>query len=133
MNSHDRMILHIDMDSFYASVKELDNPTLKGRCVMFSLGGIFAEFEKDVAFVLAPLGQEEATALIRRIRSRKLLEGFQGMSPLKESLVADILVRLGNLGTSCDQIDINPLTVSGGVPTAVDATVIMSRRDGSLV
>ena len=122
------MILHIDMDAFYASVEELDNPALKGRCVMFSLGGIFAELEKDVAFVLAPLGQEEATALIRHIRSRRLLE-----SPLKESFVADILVRLGNLGTSCDQIDINSLTVSGGVPTAVDATVIMSRRDGSLV
>lgn len=34
MNSHDRMILHIDMDAFYASVEELDNPALKGRCVI---------------------------------------------------------------------------------------------------
>jgi hypothetical protein len=58
------------------------------------------------------------------------------MPPLREELMADILVRLGNLGASrheIEQIDINPLTVSGGVPTAVDATVIMSRRDGSLV
>ena len=101
----------------------------EGRCIMFGLGGIFAELEKDVAFVLAPLSQAEATALIRRIRSRKLLEGFRGMPPLKESLMADILVRLGNLGASCDQIeqiDINPLTVSSDVPTAVDGTVIVS-------
>ncbi len=28
------MILHIDMDAFYASVEELDNPALKGRCVI---------------------------------------------------------------------------------------------------
>lgn len=28
------MILHIDMDAFYASVEELDNPDLKGRCVI---------------------------------------------------------------------------------------------------
>jgi len=34
MNSHDPMILHIDMDAFYASVKELDDPALKGRCVI---------------------------------------------------------------------------------------------------
>ncbi len=102
----------------------------EGRCIMFGLGGIFAELEKDVAFVLAPLSQAEATALIRRIRSRKLLEGFRGMPPLKESLMADILVRLGNLGASCDQIeqiDINLLTGSSGVSTAVDGTVIVSK------
>jgi len=28
------MILHIDMDAFYASVEELDNPDLKDRCVI---------------------------------------------------------------------------------------------------
>ena len=28
------MILHIDMDAFYASVEQLDNPDLKGQCII---------------------------------------------------------------------------------------------------
>ncbi len=28
------MILHMDMDAFYASVEELDNPQLRGRCII---------------------------------------------------------------------------------------------------
>ena len=28
------MILHIDMDAFYASIEQLDNPGLKGKCVI---------------------------------------------------------------------------------------------------
>ncbi|MDX2448679.1 MAG: DNA polymerase IV [Desulfobacterales bacterium] len=28
------MIIHVDMDAFYASVEQLDNPDLKGQCVM---------------------------------------------------------------------------------------------------
>ena len=134
MNGSGRMVIQRQMESDYELIAGFLRDDQFGPCIMFGLGGIFAELEKDVTFALAPLGQADATALIRRIRSRKLLEGFRGMPPLKESLMADILVRLGNLGASCDQIeqiDINPLTVSGGVPTAVDGTVILSKRHGN--
>lgn len=101
-----------------------------GPCVMFGLGGIFSELQRDVAFALAPLAREEALGLLNRIRGQKLFRGFRGMAPLEEDFMADILVRLGELGASCpdiEQIDINPLVVSHGVPVAVDATVILKR------
>jgi acetyltransferase len=100
-----------------------------GPCVMFGLGGIFAELEPDVAFALAPLKHERALRLIDQIRGKKLLDGFRGMAPLKKDLMSDILVRLGELGTTnshIQQIDINPLAVSGGSPVAIDANIVLN-------
>jgi len=95
---------------------------------MFGLGGIFSELQADVVFALAPLKRSEALELLRRIRAKKLLEGFRGMAPLNQELMAELLVNLGTLGcaySQIEQIDINPVAVTEGLPTAVDATIIL--------
>jgi acetyltransferase len=95
---------------------------------MFGLGGVFSELEPDVVFAMAPLDRDSALKLIHRIRNKRLLQGFRGMTPLREDIMMDILVNLGNVGVACpqiEQIDINPLAVSEGVPLAVDANVIL--------
>jgi acyl-CoA synthetase (NDP forming) len=99
-----------------------------GPCVMFGLGGIFSELEPDVAFALAPLDRQRAVQLIRRIRAKRLLQGFRGITPLKEEIMADILINLGVVGIAypqIEQIDMNPVIVSKGIPVAVDATIIL--------
>ncbi|HEX9949329.1 MAG TPA: acetate--CoA ligase family protein, partial [Thermodesulfobacteriota bacterium] len=99
-----------------------------GPCVMFGLGGIFSELKPDVVFAMAPLDRQRALQLIRRIRSRRLLQGFRGMTPLKEEAMADILVNVGMVGNAypqIEQIDINPVIINRGVPVAVDATVVL--------
>jgi acyl-CoA synthetase (NDP forming) len=101
---------------------------------MFGLGGILAELEPDVAFALAPLTREGALDLMNGIRARRLLKGFRGMAPIREDLMADLLVALGNLGSAyseIEQIDNNPVAVSKGVPVAVDATVILKPLEPS--
>jgi acetyltransferase len=100
-----------------------------GPCIMFGLGGVFAELQSDVVFAIAPLQLTDAMKLIRSIRNKRLLEGFRGMTPLRQDLMADLLINLGNLGLrypEIEQIDINPVAVlTNGAPLAVDATVIM--------
>jgi acetyltransferase len=99
-----------------------------GPCVMFGLGGIFSELEKDVRFAPAPLSHQDALRLISRIRGKRLLEGFRGMAPLNKDVMARILEALGSLGArdhAIEQIDINPLAVVGGEPVAVDATIVV--------
>jgi acyl-CoA synthetase (NDP forming) len=102
-----------------------------GPCVMFGLGGIFSELQRDVVFALAPVARTEALEIIEGIKGNRLLQGFRGMAPLDKERMADLLVNLGNLGTSCpqiEQIDINPVAVAGGIPLAVDANVILQRQ-----
>ena len=104
-----------------------------GPCVMFGLGGIFSELQKDVVFAPVPLSAAIAVELIHRISGKKLLQGFRGRKPLNTKMMADILVNLGNLGSACpeiEQIDINPLIVFKGKPIAVDATVIKKVENG---
>lgn len=104
-----------------------------GPCVMFGLGGIFSELQKDVVFAPAPLTAATAKELIGCISGKKLLQGYRGRKPLDMKIMADILVSLGSLAASCpdiEQIDINPLVVSQGKPVAVDATVIMKDKGG---
>ena len=99
-----------------------------GPCVMCGFGGILAEVIKDSVFAVAPLSRSEARDLIDRLKTQKLLDGFRGNIAVDRDALADILVRLGELGTAFEQIkeiDINPLIVHDGVPVAVDATIIM--------
>jgi len=99
-----------------------------GPCVMFGLGGIFSELEPDVVFAMAPLDRQRALQLIKRIRGRRLLQGFRGITPLDAEAMAAILVNLGIVGVAypqIEQIDINPLAISRGAPLAVDATVML--------
>jgi acetyltransferase len=99
-----------------------------GPCVMCGFGGLFAEVLADRVFAVIPINHVEALALIKRLKTQKLLDGFRGIAAVDRDALADILVRIGELGLAYPQIkeiDVNPLIVSEGLPVAVDATIIM--------
>jgi acetyltransferase len=95
---------------------------------MCGLGGTLAEILGDAAFAVAPLSREDALALVGRLKTRQLLDGFRGAPPVDREALADTLVRLGWLMAAFPdirEIDINPLICVDGRPLAVDASIIL--------
>ncbi|RPH51510.1 MAG: CoA-binding protein [Desulfobacteraceae bacterium] len=98
-----------------------------GPCVMLGLGGIFTEILKDTVFAVAPFGHGEALSMIGRLKSQKLLNGFRGYPPVDREILAQILVRLGDLGCGnleIKEIDVNPLIAGENSIVAVDAVIL---------
>ena len=99
-----------------------------GPCVMFGLGGIFTEILKDISFRIAPLEKLDAMEMMQEIKGRKILDSIRGMDAADLNILADILIALGRIGLKNEnikEIDINPLILSGGIPVAVDALVVL--------
>jgi succinyl-CoA synthetase beta subunit len=102
-----------------------------GPCVMFGLGGIFAEILEDVSFRVAPLTERDALEIFSEIRGRKILGPIRGMPPADVEALAGILVTLGRIGLEQDrikEIDVNPVILNQGKPVAVDALVILNQK-----
>jgi acyl-CoA synthetase (NDP forming) len=73
------------------------------------------------AVELAPIDRERAAAL-----------AVDAGLPPEAAMLADVLVALGRIAVEhpeIDEIDVNPLLISGGAPVAVDALVVV--RSGS--
>ena len=99
-----------------------------GPCVMFGLGGIFTEILKDISFRRAPLEKRDALEMMQEIKGNKILESIRGMEAADMEILADILIRLGQIGLEIDhvrEIDLNPVIISGAKPIVVDALVIL--------
>jgi DNA polymerase-4 len=100
------MILHVDMDAFYASVEQLDNPRLKGRCVI--VGGTSGRGVVSAASYEArnrgvhsamPMFQAlrkcpEAVCIVPRMKryreiSRRIMALLEEVTPLVEPISVD--------------------------------------------
>jgi acetyl coenzyme A synthetase (ADP forming)-like protein len=95
-----------------------------GPVVACGAGGIFVELIQDIAVGLAPLSIEDASEMVRSLRSYALLTGFRGAPPRDASAVEGVLLRLAALADHFPQIvelDCNPLMVQEHGAVVVDA------------
>ena len=101
-----------------------------GHLILCGLGGIFIEVLKDVAAGLSPLSGEEAHAMIRSLKSYKIIQGVRGQKGVNEDLFADVMLRLSALLVAAPEIielDFNPLLGKQDKVVAVDARIKVTR------
>ncbi len=99
-----------------------------GPVVAAGTGGFFAEALRDVSLGLAPLGPDEAQALVVQGLRGRLLGGYRGLPVSSGKPAAVALVAIGRLledEPSIREVDVNPLIVRGEDAVAVDALVIL--------
>ncbi|MFO8088123.1 MAG: acetate--CoA ligase family protein [Bacteroidales bacterium] len=97
-----------------------------GHMVLFGLGGIFIEVMKDVQQAIAPVSKEEALALIKKLKSYKLIEGVRGEEGVNQNYFADTVSRVSALLKAAPEIqemDLNPLLGTQKHVVAVDARI----------
>jgi acyl-CoA synthetase (NDP forming) len=83
-----------------------------GSLIMFGLGGIFANFLKDVSFRLAPLSERVVGEMISETKAYTILRGVRGVKPYDIESIQNMLLRLSQLVTDFPEIteaDINPV------------------------
>ena len=99
-----------------------------GPLVVCGIGGSLAEaLAETTVAALAPLDEREALALVR---SSPALA--QGLHSNDQAAAASVLVALGRLAAHRPDvvaIDINPLRVSDGTATALDALIVLGAID----
>jgi acetyltransferase len=128
MGGHGRVLIQKQVKGHVELILGLLRDPQFGPCVMIGLGGILAEVFQDAAFAVAPLNHQEALALTGRLQGQKLLDGFRGSPPVNRDELARIITALGNIGLAhprIQEIDVNPLIVTGRGVVAADATVVI--------
>ena len=116
-------------------VGAVTDPTF-GKVVAFGLGGVLVEVLKDVTFRLAPLGDDEARAMIDGIDAHEMLDGVRGARPVDKDALADLVRRLSDLVTDFPQfaeVDLNPVLAAPDGATAVDFRIIVDAGAGKPV
>ena len=101
-----------------------------GEMVLVGMGGIFVEVFKDVAVNACPVSKQEASDMIRNLKSFKLLNGYRGSEPLDIDALTDIVVKVSEYALEnkddLAELDLNPVIVypKGKGVKVVDALIV---------
>lgn len=103
-----------------------------GPVMMFGLGGIFVEILQDVSFRALPMSEADAFEMIDEIKSRKILEGARGTSPVDKAALVNLIMKVSQLALAhpeINEIDLNPVILRDDGYDVVDARMILNSRE----
>ena len=101
-----------------------------GPMLMVGLGGVHVDVMKDVAFAPVPLTEDDARALLDKLKGRKLLDGVRGEPAADVDALVRLMVDLGQFAADfaeeVQEVDLNPVLVhpEGDGVTVVDALIV---------
>lgn len=106
------------------------NPSF-GSLIMFGMGGIYAEFLRDIAFRIHPLTDVDAQDMVHSVKAHQLLAGWRGSKPSDVKALEDLLLRVSAMVEDLPQItemDLNPVKAQeqGKGYVVVDARILLS-------
>ena len=110
----------------------LQNDPQFGPVIMCGLGGVYTELFKDVSFRVLPIDKSDALEMLEGLKGRQILHGFRGSRPVDVEMVAEALVKIGNLGIDMapffESVDFNPMTVYPDSYFIVDAKILLKDK-----
>jgi len=105
-----------------------DDPIV-GPIVLVGAGGTLAEIYGDFALRLAPVGEDDAAAMIEKVKGFAMLRGYRGLPRGDLRALAKAVAVVSRLallpGLPVAEAEINPLMVKADGVVAVDALVAM--------
>jgi len=100
-----------------------------GPMVLFGLGGILVEALRQIAGRLAPLGPQDAAAMLAQFDASGVLDGLRGQRPWPREQLVALLQRVSALAAAArpwlTSLDINPLGLGPDGFVAVDALFLL--------
>jgi DNA polymerase-4 len=114
-------ILHADVDSFYASVEQRDDPSLRGRPVIVGGGVVLAaSYEAKAYGVHAPMGGAQARRLCpKAIVVRPRMEAYSEASKAMFEVFDDTTPFVEGLSIDEAFLDVGGLRLISGTPSQI--------------
>ncbi|MEO8714966.1 MAG: acetate--CoA ligase family protein [Acetobacteraceae bacterium] len=121
-------------NGFEFAVGMVNDPTF-GPIMMVGFGGTTIELFGDVAHRPAPLTETDASAMIRALRSARLLEGFRGAAPVDIAPLARLVAHLSQTAIAhrgrIVEMELNPVILHADNSGLTVADALLTLRAGT--